>query len=103
MPESRLGISGLTARAFQNTQITPLLAIVGMLLGLLAILITPKEEEPQIDVTFANIFVPFPGASPREVEQLIVPLETTVIFAGKATTEGMTLGTDDDDESQLFH
>ncbi|MBB1488120.1 efflux RND transporter permease subunit [Oceanospirillum sediminis] len=71
MSESRLGISGLTARTFQSTQITPLLAIVGMLLGLLAILITPKEEEPQIDVTFANIFVPFPGASPREVEQLI--------------------------------
>ena len=67
----KLGISGLTARAFQNTEITPLLAIVGMLLGLLAILITPKEEEPQIDVTFANVFIPFPGAAPTEVEQLV--------------------------------
>ncbi|OOV86180.1 efflux RND transporter permease subunit [Oceanospirillum linum] len=66
-----LGISGRTAKAFQSTEITPLLAIVGMLLGLLAILITPKEEEPQIDVTFANVFIPFPGASPVEVEQLV--------------------------------
>lgn len=71
-PEQKpLGISGRTAKAFQTTEITPLLAIVGMLLGLLAILITPKEEEPQIDVTFANVFVPFPGASPVEVEQLV--------------------------------
>ncbi|MDX1320326.1 MAG: hypothetical protein R3207_09115, partial [Oceanospirillum sp.] len=55
-PEQKpLGISGRTAKAFQTTEITPLLAIVGMLLGLLAILITPKEEEPQIDVTFANV------------------------------------------------
>ncbi len=71
MHDQKLGISGLTARAFQNTEITPLLAIVGMLLGLLAILITPKEEEPQIDVTFANIFIAFPGATPKEVEQLV--------------------------------
>ncbi len=71
-PEQKpLGISGRTAKAFQSTEITPLLAIVGMLLGLLAILITPKEEEPQIDVTFANVFIPFPGASPVEVEQLV--------------------------------
>lgn len=71
-PEHKpLGISGRTAKAFQSTEITPLLAIVGMLLGLLAILITPKEEEPQIDVTFANVFIPFSGASPVEVEQLV--------------------------------
>lgn len=71
-----MGVSGRIARAFQNTQITPLMAIAGVLMGLLAIMITPKEEEPQIDVTFANIFVPFPGASPKEVEQLIaIPAE----------------------------
>ena len=72
----RLGISGRTARAFQNSAITPLLAIVGLLLGFFAIMVTPKEEEPQIDVTFANIFIGFPGASAREVEQLVsIPAE----------------------------
>ena len=67
----RLGLSGQIAQRFQNTEITPLLALVGLLLGLFAIMITPREEEPQINVTFADIFVPFPGASPSEVEHLI--------------------------------
>jgi len=70
-----LGLSGRIARAFQNAQITPLLALValllGLLLGLFAVLVTPREEEPQIDVTMANVIVPFPGASVREVEELI--------------------------------
>ncbi len=67
----KLGISGRVARRFQATQITPLLALVGMLMGLFAVLVTPREEEPQINVTFANIFIPFPGASAREVESLV--------------------------------
>jgi len=66
-----LGLSGRIARAFQNAQITPLLALVALLLGLFAVLVTPREEEPQIDVTMANVIVPFPGASVREVEELI--------------------------------
>ena len=71
-----LGISGQTARAFQNSAITPLLALVGLMLGFFAILVTPKEEEPQIDVTFANVLIGFPGASAREVEQLVaIPAE----------------------------
>lgn len=68
---SQLGISGRIARAFQNSAITPLLALVGLLLGFFAIAVTPKEEEPQIDVTFANVFIAYPGASAKEVENLI--------------------------------
>jgi len=71
MRADRLGISGLIARQFQQTQITPLLALMGVLLGLFALLVTPKEEEPQIDVTFANVFIAYPGASAREVEHLV--------------------------------
>ncbi|MGB5511021.1 MAG: efflux RND transporter permease subunit [Woeseiaceae bacterium] len=72
----KLGLSGAIARKFQDSKITPLLALTGVLLGLFAILITPREEEPQINVTFANIFVPFPGASAAEVENLVaVPME----------------------------
>jgi len=66
-----LGFSGRVAARFLTTQITPLLALLGMLLGLFAVLVTPREEEPQINVTFANVFIPFPGASAREVEQLV--------------------------------
>ena len=50
----RLGISGRLATAFQKNPLTPILAIMGLLLGLLAVAITPREEEPQIDVTMAG-------------------------------------------------
>ncbi|WP_249555132.1 MULTISPECIES: efflux RND transporter permease subunit [Shewanella] len=74
-----LGISGRIAAAFQNSAITPLLALLGLLLGLFAILVTPKEEEPQIDVTFADVFIPFPGATPVEVENLVtLPAEQVI-------------------------
>ncbi|MFN7182775.1 MAG: efflux RND transporter permease subunit [Thermomonas haemolytica] len=71
-----MGISGRLAAAFQNNPLTPILAIVGLLLGLLAVVTTPREEEPQIDVTMANVIVPFDGASSRDVEQWVAaPLE----------------------------
>ena len=68
---AQLGISGRIARAFLTTEITPLLALTGLLLGIFAVLITPREEEPQINVTFANVFIPYPGASAAEVESLV--------------------------------
>jgi multidrug efflux pump subunit AcrB len=76
MAEPRFGLSGRLARAFQANPLTPVLAVAGLLLGLFATLITPREEEPQIDVTMANIIVPFPGAPAEDVENLVsVPLE----------------------------
>ena len=72
----KLGFSGALAKRFQNSKITPLLALTGLLMGLFAVAVTPREEEPQINVTFANIFVPFPGASAAEVENIVaIPLE----------------------------
>ncbi len=71
-----MGISGRLAGAFQANPLTPVLALAGLLLGLAAVLITPREEEPQIDVTMANVFVPFPGAPAADVENLVAfPLE----------------------------
>src|SRR5512142_2354242 len=66
-----VGISGRIARYFQDSQLTPLAALVALLLGVFAVLVTPREEEPQIDVTMANVFVPFQGASARDVEALV--------------------------------
>jgi multidrug efflux pump subunit AcrB len=71
MQAPRLGISGRIAALFQSAQITPLLALVALLLGVFAILVTPREEEPQINVTMANVLIPFPGASVRDVEQMV--------------------------------
>ncbi|MEW8551218.1 MAG: efflux RND transporter permease subunit, partial [Candidatus Thiodiazotropha endolucinida] len=68
---SKLGISGGVAKRFLITEITPLLALVGLLLGVFAVLVTPREEEPQINVTFANVFIPFPGATATEIENLV--------------------------------
>jgi len=73
---SRLGFAGRVARVFQDHPLTPILALAALLIGFTALLITPREEEPQIDVTMANVVVPFPGADVHDVENLVAsPLE----------------------------
>ncbi|HUV20618.1 MAG TPA: efflux RND transporter permease subunit [Gammaproteobacteria bacterium] len=69
--KEQLGPSGWLARTFLQSQLTPLLALIAMLLGIFAVLVTPREEEPQINVTFANVFIPFAGATAAEVEQVV--------------------------------
>ena len=74
-----MGIAGRITRVFLESQLTPLIALVAFLLGLFAVLVTPREEEPQINVTMANVFIPFPGASARDVEALVAtPAEQVV-------------------------
>ena len=68
---SQLGVSGRIAAFFQSAQITPLLAIVALLLGVFAVAVTPREEEPQINVTMANVMVALPGAAVADVESLL--------------------------------
>jgi multidrug efflux pump subunit AcrB len=73
---NKLGFSGSVAKHFQDNALTPLLAVAALLMGLFAVAVTPREEEPQIDVTLANVFVPFPGATTSEVENLVaIPME----------------------------
>jgi len=66
-----MGISGRIAAFFQQSALTPLIALIALLLGVFATLITPREEEPQINVTMANVFIPFPGATVKDVENLV--------------------------------
>ncbi len=74
--DSPLGFSGRISRRFLGSPLSPLIALAALLLGVFAIVVTPREEEPQIDVTFANIFIPFPGASAEQVESLVAsPME----------------------------
>ena len=74
-----MGISGRITRFFLHAQITPLLALIAFLLGVFAVMVTPREEEPQINVTMANVFIPFPGASANDVESLVAtPAEQVV-------------------------
>jgi multidrug efflux pump subunit AcrB len=65
------GVSGRLAAAFQSNALTPLLALVALLLGLFAVLVTPREEEPQINVTMANVLIPFPGAGSADVQNMV--------------------------------
>ena len=69
--KANLGVSGRIAAAFQTNALTPLLALVALLLGLFAVLVTPREEEPQINVTMANVLIPFPGASSADVQNMV--------------------------------
>ena len=66
-----MGISGRIAEFFLRNSMTPLIALIALLLGAFAVLVTPREEEPQINVTMANVFIPFPGASAKDVESLV--------------------------------
>ncbi|HJW43897.1 MAG TPA: efflux RND transporter permease subunit, partial [Geothrix sp.] len=74
--EVRLGLAGRLAKGFLRSKLTPLLVLASLLLGLLAVWLTPREEEPQIVVPMVDLYVPYPGASPKEVEsQVATPLE----------------------------
>jgi multidrug efflux pump subunit AcrB len=71
-----MGISGGIAKAFIKSRLTPLIVIASLLLGILAVVVTPREEEPQIVVPMIDIFVSYPGASPQEVESRVTkPME----------------------------
>jgi multidrug efflux pump subunit AcrB len=68
----KLGLAGKIARAFIDSKLTPLIVIASLLLGLYAVLVTPREEEPQIVVPMVDIYLPFPGSTPQEVEERVV-------------------------------
>jgi len=72
----RLGLAGRLAQTFLRSRLTPLIVLASLMLGVLAVALTPREEEPQIIVPMVDLYVPFPGASPKEVEaQVTTPLE----------------------------
>ncbi|MDX2472678.1 MAG: efflux RND transporter permease subunit, partial [Candidatus Krumholzibacteria bacterium] len=72
------GATGL-AQVFINSKLTPLLIIASVLLGMFALMLTPREEEPQIVVPMIDVMVMMPGATPEEVENLLArPMEQKI-------------------------
>jgi len=72
----RLGLAGRVASAFIDSKLTPLLVFFALALGALAVVVTPREEEPQIKVPMVDVFASLPGRGPVEVEREISsPLE----------------------------
>ena len=73
------GLAGKIAKGFISSKLTVLLMIVFMIIGVYSSFLIPREEEPQIDVPMADIFVGYPGASPTEVESRVIkPLEKLI-------------------------
>ncbi len=70
------GFAGWIAALFVNSRLTPVGILASLLMGLLAIVMLPREEEPQIKVPMIDVMVSMPGALPQEVEQrLSIPME----------------------------
>ncbi|MDD3978400.1 MAG: efflux RND transporter permease subunit, partial [Methanomicrobium sp.] len=67
----KLGISGKIAKAFIQSKLTPLVVIASILLGFFAVIVTPREEEPQIIVPMIDVFVSYPGASAQEIDERV--------------------------------
>ena len=71
-----LGIAGRIARTFITSPVTPMLLIAALLVGLMGLVFTPRQEDPQISVPMVDIFVQYPGASAEQVASLVTdPLE----------------------------
>nr|HOX22528.1 efflux RND transporter permease subunit [Elusimicrobiales bacterium] len=72
--ENKMGLAGSVAQAFVRSKITPLLVLGSLFLGLFAVVLLPREEEPQISVPMFDIMVPFPGAKAGEVDERLCAL-----------------------------
>jgi multidrug efflux pump subunit AcrB len=71
-----LGIAGNIAKAFINSPVTPMLLIASLLIGVMGLIFTPRQEDPKISVPMIDLYVSYPGASVYQVESLVTdPLE----------------------------
>ncbi len=110
MTRRPVGASGRIAKAFLESKLTPLIVVASLLLGAFAVMVTPREEEPQIKVPMIDVFLGMPGATAREVERrLTSPLEKAIyeipnveyVYSTTQPSGGMiivrfTVGTDPD-------
>ena len=79
MKSQKLGFAGRLGQTFVHSKLTPVIAVASILLGLMAVYLTPKEEEPQISVPMIDIRTPAPGFTAAEVERKVTePIERAV-------------------------
>jgi len=91
--EMQLNIAGRLGKVAMFSNLTPMISVLIFLIGVIALMVTPREENPQIDVPAANVIVQMQGASPEEVQNLIVrPLEMVLReITGVEHTYGMAM------------
>ena len=71
-----LGLAGRIAKAFIDSKLTPLIIVTSILLGVAAVFLLPREEEPQIKVPMVDVLVSMPGTSAKEAEERVTrPME----------------------------
>jgi len=72
-------IAGHLAKSFLSNPLTPILAIAIILLGYVSLEVMPREEDPQIQVSGGSVIVAIPGATPKEINNVIIkPLERRI-------------------------
>lgn len=73
------GFSGNIAKAFLQSKLTILLMVAFLLVGVYSTMLIPREEEPQIQVPMADVFIGYPGAGPKDVEtKVAAPMEKII-------------------------
>ena len=68
-PGAHLGIASRIAQSFIDSKLTLLIVIASLLLGVFAVVMLPREEEPQIKVPMVDVLVSMPGFHAKEVEE----------------------------------
>lgn len=71
-PAHHLGLAGKTTKAFIHSPLSPLLFFAMLAMGFIGLLVTPRQEDPQISVPMVDIFVGYPGASAEQVASLAI-------------------------------
>ena len=73
---SETGFAGRLAKVFISSRLTPLMVVASILLGAGAVILLPREEEPQIVVPMVDVMVQMPGVTAREIEERVTrPME----------------------------
>ncbi len=79
LDENNLGIAGRITRQFINSPVTPLLLVAFLIIGLMGLMFTPRQEDPKISVPLVDILVQYPGASAEQMANLAInPLERMI-------------------------
>ena len=79
LDENNLGIAGRITRQFINSPVTPLLMAAFLMIGILGLMFTPRQEDPKISVPMVDILVQYPGASAEQIANLAInPLERLI-------------------------
>ncbi len=71
-----LGVAGRMAKTFIHSPLSPLLFLAMLGMGIMGLVLTPRQEDPQISVPMIDLFISYPGASAQQVNSLATePLE----------------------------